>query len=899
MNPELIGGIELQEQFGFRLVREIRVAKDYNVCNIEARFGRHINDEERLKRAILVLKPSKEDGIEEIIRDNKGVFMADNWDIGCTRLVKHHIVTKGIPINIKPWRQPLHLEDKIEETIKNLIDNGIIKKCNSPWNTPMVSVWKKGKQEVRLCLDFRKLNAITERQCFPMPNVEDLLDKLNGAGYFSTIDLGNAYYQVQLAEESQEKTAFSTKEGQYCFTRMPFGIAAAPGTFQELMTKVLGNVKGAVVYLDDILVYSKSKTEHVQILEKVLKKIKEAELRVNPEKCHFLKKQVKYLGHIIDKEGIKTNPEKIEAIKLFGKPSCTKKLKSFLGICNYYRRFINNYAKKARILEKLSGAKNQKLVWTEECDKAFREMKEALMTTPVLGFPDINKEFILDTDASFESIGAVLSQKDDLGRERVIAYGSHTMNSHEKGYCVTRKELLAIYYFCNHFKHYLYGKQFLLRTDHKAITFMLSTSKPVTPQFQNWMNYLSSLDMRIEFRKGKMHTNADMLSRSDCGTCTQCLMKHEEAKSEKIKTRRLNNVETEEDYIWQKGSKEIQNIKDEIKSGKSWKFKLVNGIVVTTVAGKIWIPEDRKSEMIKAIHTMLSHAGAEKTLNYVTSTYGMNKIKDVVKEVIRNCQACQKSKTVTTATKEKTIHITANEPFEKIYIDVCGPFRESLRKKRYVVAMVDKASRYITLVAVARQDEETLKKTIKENWILRFGAPKEIHVDCGKTFESAGIKGMMESMGIKLCFSSPYHHNTNGTVERQFRTIRDYINASLQRNRRSEWSDIIPEIEFTMNATFQKTLGKSPAEIIFGRKLSRERFVSQGTFKRKDLLEPPRRVFQVGENVLVKVEQRSKEEDRFEGPYQIVGKVHDRRYKIKNNTGRVIERNVEKIKRFF
>ena len=184
-------------------------------------------------------------------------------------------------------------------------------------------------------------------------------------------------------------------------------------------------MKGAVVYLDDILVYSKSKSEHIQILEEVLKKIKEAELRINPEKCHFLKRQVKYLGHIIDKEGIKTNPEKIEAIKLFGRPSCTKKLKSFLGICNYYRRFINNYAKKARILESLGGAKNQKLVWTEECNKAFKEMKEALMNTPVLGYPDVYKEFILDMNAGFESIGAVLSQKDNLGRE----YGSHTMNN--------------------------------------------------------------------------------------------------------------------------------------------------------------------------------------------------------------------------------------------------------------------------------------------------------------------------------------------------------------------------------------------------------------------------------------------------------------------------------------
>ena len=165
--------------------------------------------------------------------------MADNWDIGCTTLVKHHIKTNGSPIYTKPWRQPIHLEGKIEETIKNLYDNGIIRKCNSPWNTPMICVWKKDKQEVRVCLDFRKLNLITERQAFPMPNVEDILDRLNGASYFSAIDLGNAYYQVKLDHESQEKAAFSTKGGQYCFTRMPFGIAAAPGTFQALMTKVL------------------------------------------------------------------------------------------------------------------------------------------------------------------------------------------------------------------------------------------------------------------------------------------------------------------------------------------------------------------------------------------------------------------------------------------------------------------------------------------------------------------------------------------------------------------------------------------------------------------------------------------------------------------------------------
>ena len=705
-----------------------------------------------------------------------------------------------------------------------------------------------------------------------------------------------------MSKDSQEKTAFSTKAGQYCFTRMPFGIAAAPGTFQEMMTKVLGDLKGALVYLDDILVYSKGKAEHVRILGKVLEKIGKAGLRINPEKCHLLRREVKYLGHVIDKDGVRTDPLKVEALKTFVKPKCVKNLRSFLGICNYYRRFIEGYAKKARVLEELCGKNNPKLIWTKDCDKAFLEMKDALMQTPVLGFPDVNKEFILDTDASFDTVGAVLSQRDDNGREKVIAYGSHAMSNHEKGYCVTRKELLAIYYFCNHFKHYLYGKRFLLRTDHKAITFMMNTNKPITPQFQNWINYLSSLDIKMEFRQGSKHSNADMLSRVKCDTCTQCLTNHEDAKIGKGRTRRLNTIEEKEVCLWQIDDEEIRSIKKDINLNENNLFKIENGIV-RTQAGKIWIPETRRQEMIRKTHNMLSHAGVKKVLTYISTTYDMFKMSDMVNEVIRTCEACQKTKVYTRKTKEKTVQITASEPFEKIYIDICGPFRQSFRKKRYVLAIVDKFSRYISLTAVTRQDEDTVKKTIMEKWILRFGAPKEIHVDCGKAFESVTIKKMATEIGADLCFSSPYHHNTNGVVERQFRTIRDYINATLHERRSTEWDELIPEIEFTMNATVQKTLNSSPAEVIFGRRLCRERWLSnekismnEGSINQKY---PTMRKFQVGDEVLVRAETRTKDRNRFDGPYRIQAQVHERRYRLRDNAGRVIERNVEKIKKFF
>jgi len=760
-----------------------------------------------------------------------------------------------------------------------LYNNGIIKNCNSQWNTPLICVYKKESKDIRLCLDFRKLYQITTRQAFPMPNVEELLDRLGGSVWFSIVNLGSAYYQVELEESSQDKTAFSTKNGQYCFTRMPFGIAAAPGTFQEMMAKILGDMKNTMVYLDDIMIYTKNREEHYVILNNVLKRIRECGLRINPMKCHLLCQEVKFLGHIIDKDGVKTDPSKIDAIKTFERPKCIKNLRSFLGICNYYRRFIEGYARKSRALEELCGVNTNKLIWTETYDRAFNEMKYALTSTPILAFPDVRETFILDTDASFDTIGAVLSQNDENGKERVIAYGSHAMSNHEKGYCITRKELLAIYYFCNHFKHYLYGTKFKVRTDHKAIEFMFKTKKPVTPQFQTWMNYLSSLDMELKYRKGVEHTNADMLSRKTCGTCVQCQMSHEEPKTGKIKTRTINTVEINGISKWQHNNEEINKIRLDIEGRKSSKFRVVDNIVQTQ-DGKMWIPFEKRHDLVKYVHNLLAHAGTEKMLKYIQNAYDMQNVQEVVVSVAKHCEACQRYKVVTTKTKEERVVLSAKEPFEKIYMDICGPFKETFRRKRYILAIVDQYSRYVSITAITRQDEETIRKELMENWILKHGAPKEIHVDCGKSFVSKTFKEMANSMNSRLCFSSPYHHNTNGLVERQFRTIRDFINTTLKDRDTNDWESLVPEIEFVLNATVQKTLGCSPAEIIFGRTICRETWVSQTPDLQKpaDNESKTRRSFQIGDEVLVKAESRTKDQERYIGPYKVCQKIHDRRY---------------------
>jgi len=270
-------------------------------------------------------------------------------------------------------------------------------------------------------------------------------------------------------------------------------------------------------------------------------------------------------------------------------------------------------------------------------------------------------------------------------------------------------------------------------------------------------------------------------------------------------------------------------------------------------------------------------------------------------DIVRSCETCQKNKVVTTSTKEKTKVLTATSLFEIVYTDICGPMRETSGRKRYILGIIDQYSKYLVLIALPKQDEETIRKAIFEKWILRFGCPREIRLDCGKAFDSRVMKEFAKKLDIKLCYSSPYHHSANGQIERQFRTIRDLVNATLRERGTSDWAELLPEIEFTMNATMQKTIRKSPAEIVFGKKISRERWQESESLRSTEESipdEPTNRQFEVGDYVLVKLETRNKSQDRFEGPYRITEKIHERRYAVQGENGKRLERNVEKLKKF-
>jgi len=391
-------------------------------------------------------------------------------------------------------------------------------------------------------------------------------------------------------------------------------------------------------------------------------------------------------------------------------------------------------------------------------------------------------------------------------------------------------------------------------------------------------------------------------------------MTYEDAKVEKIKTRLLVMVSEGQGNRWQIDSDEIKEHTDKIILEQGNKdFKLDEGIV-KTIKNKIWIPKKNRNEFINEMHRKLCHAGIRKVTEYVKAGYDMEELQQCIKTQIQNCEACQKRKTMTTKTKEPLITSDVVQPFEVISIDFCGPLRVNTQGKRYILGIIDYCSRYISLTAITKQDEKTAVNTLMKQWILKFGAPRKILLDCGKTFESKMIKELAERYKIHLQYSSPYHHNTNGLIERQFRTIRDYMCSSLKEKLRRDWVEILPEIEFTLNATIQKTIGKSPAEVIFGFKITREwesgikresnrddiiREVQnkQGIKKDKDKNEFHRE-FEIGDKVLMKVDIRSKEDDRYVGPLQIIKKLHDRSYELIDNNGKTIIRNIEWLRKF-
>ena len=772
------------------------------------------------------------------------IFATSNHDLGRTDKLEHRIFTgDASPRRQRVRRIPPSRRKEVQELLTGMLKNKVIQPSNSPWASPVVLVRKKDGS-LRFCVDYRKLNEVTRKDAYPLPRIDDTLNTLAGSQWFTTLDLISGYWQVQVAKSDKEKTAFCTTEGLYEFNVMPFGLCNAPATFQRLMDLVLAGLQWSdcLVYLDDVIIMGRSFEEHLTNLQAVFERLRQAGLKLKPKKCVFFQRKVSYLGHVVSQDGVSADPKKIEKVANWPVPQSSKDVQRFVGFASYYRKFVKDFAEIARPLHKLT-ERGAAFLWTGDCQRAFEKLRQALITAPVLAFPDYNKPFILDTDASDTGIGAVLSQLDAKGRERVIAYASRTLSKPERQYCVTRRELLAVVYFVRQFKLFLAGQSFTLRTDHGALTWLMNFKDP-EGQTARWLESLQQYNFKIVHRQGRLHTNADALSRLPCSQC-----KRETHFSKETSTVAVVGVSSIQDLrkqqledgligkVLRAKEKDIKPSERDIKAMSPQArrlFQLWNQLQVSRgclyrqyihpLDGhhtlQLVVPASLRDSILRDLHegVMGGHLGEEKTMNRVKERFywpGYNK--DVV-DWVNTCGRCTVRKAPVPKNRAPLQSIKVGAPMQLVAVDILGPLPKTKSGNSYVLTVGDYFTRWMEAYPLPNQEAHTIAKKLIDEFFLRFSPPEQIHSDQGRQFESRIIAEVCELLGIDKTRTSPYHPQSDGLIERFNRTLLGML-AKVVDNNPDDWEDHLKPVCMAYNSSVQPTTGYSPFFLMFGRQV--------------------------------------------------------------------------------
>ena len=862
------------------------------------------------------LNPEEKESVLNTCISYNDIFYLPNDKLTCTDTIQHEIrVTDPKPVHSKIYRYPPCHKEEVNKQINKMLQQGIIRPSVSPYSSPLWVVPKKsdasGEKKWRIVVDYRNLNNVTVGDAYPLPNIEEILDQLGHSNYFTTLDLANGFHQIPMKPEDAPKTAFSTPTGIYEFLRMPFGLRNAPACFQRLMNIVLTGLQGlqCFVYLDDIVLYARTINEHTSKLNSVFQRLRENKLLLQPDKCEFMRLEVAYLGHIISSKGVSPNPEKIKAIKCYPAPKNEKQIKQFLGLIGYYRRFIKNFSELAKPLTKLL-KKDIPFTWGNEQNQSFETFRKILTTSPILQYPNFEEKFILTTDASNYAIGAVLSQG-PIGKDLPIAYASRTLDKAEEKYSTIEKELLAIFWAVNHFRPYLYGREFTLITDHKPLTWLKDHKNPNSRLFR-WKLRLEEYNYSIQYKPGKINNNADALSRNPVMITNQSI---KETYDEFIKfhsqTLDIPNINPLKDEIFNKfpnafifsrdldennqyfqniDSKfDLKEIPEDIKLYDNYKFtkssqntflifckfnhfdkleykdlfysflKLrdtlfkskikilylnnplntnpnikinVFSSMIEYIFNKnkiqiILIDNPRinpksKDEILQILHenhssSIAGHSGYIRTYKRIKENYKWHNMKSDIKNFIKSCKSCQMNKTNHKPTKTPMqITTTSEKPFQKLAIDIVGPLNLTSNGNKFILTMQDDLTKYSYAKALQNHEAITIANSLLE-FITIFGIPETLLTDQGSDFCSNIIKELNKLFKIKHVFSTPYHPQTNGSLERSHLTLKEYLKHYINQNQ-TDWDEYISLAMFTYNTHVHRSTEFTPYELIFGHK---------------------------------------------------------------------------------
>ena len=845
--------------------------------------------------------------LQKILDNHAAVF---DGTLGCMKDVEVtlQVKTEVKPKFLRPRKVPYILKQKVEEELDRLSNLGIIAPVKtSKWAAPIVPVLKRNGS-LRICGDFKTtFNQVSDIESYPLPRVEELFTNLSGGKFFSKLDMSNAYLQLPLADSSKEFLTINTHKGLYQFNRLPFGVNSAPAIFQRSIETLLRGLPGISVYLDDILVTGKTLDEHLKNLQQVLGKLEEAGLKLNKEKCSFLLKQIEYLGHVIDAQGLHPSEEKIKAIKAAPSPKNITELRSFLGIINYYSKFLPTLSAQLAPLYSLL-RKHTKWSWGKEQEVAFTSAKQALQADSLLVHFDPAKPLLLACDASQYGIGAVLSHLMDDGRERPIAFTSRTLNPAEKKYSQLEKEALAIIFAVKKFHNYIYGKHFTIQSDHQPLSFLFSELKGIpamaSSRIQRWALTLAAYQYSIKYKAGKSLNNADALSRlpqadtsSDNGLPGDIIQLINHLSTTVISCSHIRKW-TNRDPVLSKLKQYIlqgfptTKLDDELTpyKSKAQELSVIDGCILWGV--RVVVPPQGRQAVLNELHD--SHPGCSKMKSLARSYVWWPKMDSDIEQTVQKCQVCQESRP---SPPTAPLHPWEwpSEPWSRLHLDFAGPFLGY----NYLV-LVDAHTKWMDVQVMS---STTSAKTIEKlrEIFSTHGLPLKIVTDNGSAFTSQEFRKFMEQNGIRHITSAPYHPSTNGLAERAVQTFK----RAIERLSDLPIQERLSKFLFTYRLTPHTTTGIAPAELLMGRRpraaldnlrpdVSQKVEHKQAKQKLSHDSNAPLRTFQIGDAVFA---------ENFTGksPKWISGVIAEvtgpLSYTVKFSDGTTVRRHVDSIRK--
>jgi len=695
--------------------------------------------------------------------------------------------------------------EELKKQLKELLDKGFIRKSTSPAGAPVLFVRKKDGT-LRLVIDYRKLNEMTIRNSYPLPLISELLDRVKGAKIFTKLDLKSAYNLVRIKEGDEYKTAFRTRYGHFEFLVMPFGLKNAPATFQHFINDVLSDYLDDFVisYIDDILIFSNNIEEHHIHVKKVLKRLLENNLVVKLEKCEFDKSETTFLGYVISKDGLKMDNEKVKAILEWPSPTNVKEVQSFIGLCNYYRLFIKDFAKIANPIHKLT-RKNVEFVWGKDQQDAFDKLKHLFTSAPILRNPDSDKPFIVETDASNFAVGAVLSQEFE-GKLHPVAFLSKSLTKCQRNYQIYDKELLAIKLALEEWRHYLEGArhQFIVYTDHKNLTFPRKPEMLSQRQIR-WYEFLSRFDFKLIYRAGKKSGKPDLLSRrsdhlfANLRTVSKCCLTISKKSSDSLINSILSSLNSDELFCKIKtylsnnssSSPPINNI-NKVKIDEEG-FLLFDNL--------IYVPESLRTRILELHHDSVSagHFGIKKTSELISRNFWWPKLFNDVSRFVRSCEICCKNK----VPRHKPYGLlsplsTPNKPWSELSMDFVVDLPKS-KDLTCIMVVVDRLTKMAHFIPFRCLPTAAIAADAFLSTIFRLhGLPESIISDRGSQFTSAFWNRLCSLYDIEHSLSTANHPQTDGQTERVNAILEQYLRCFIN-ERQNNWADLLPFAEFSYN----------------------------------------------------------------------------------------------------